>query len=76
MEELGRVNGDTTDANFDSYFTRAQFREAVFTLKNKFEMVRDEQRLKTTVVKVRPLEGDQLGKEIKTMIEGIKKYLK
>jgi hypothetical protein len=60
--------------HIQAFFKSAQFKEFIVTLKCKMEMVRDEQRLKVTVVKLRALEGDVLVKENKALLAAIKQY--
>jgi hypothetical protein len=67
--------GDDMDApNIAAFFKQAQFKEYIVTLKCKMEMVRDEQRLKVSAVKLRALEGDVLVKENKALLAAIKQY--
>ena len=50
------------------------FKDYLCTVKSKMESVKDEQRLKLTVVKLRPLENDTQLKECRVLIDAIKKY--
>jgi replication factor A1 len=60
-----------TNAELESIMREATFKEYLFSVKVKMETVRDEQRVKGTVVKVRPLD---YAREARVLLEGIKKY--
>jgi len=47
------------------------FKEALFTIKLKMEMVKDEQRIKATVLKMRPIE---FPRESRALLDAIKKF--
>jgi hypothetical protein len=66
-------NGGAADhPDFEAHFKHSLFKEYLVTAKVKMDTVKDEQRLKTTVVKIRPLEGDQLTRENKALLDAIK----
>lgn len=60
-----------TNAELESILREATFKEYLFSVKVKMETVRDEQRVKGTVMKVRPLD---YARETRVLLEGIKKY--
>ena len=72
---LKEVEDDIAHPSIDAFFKAAMFKEYIVTLKCKMEMVREEQRLKVTVVKLRPLEGEVLVKENKALVTAIKAYM-
>ena len=68
--------GEVDDTgSVEDLFNEVSFTEHLVTLKLKFEEVKGEQRLKTTVVKVRPLEGETLVRENKALLAAIKEYM-
>ncbi len=70
------MGGDSGNPDFEGVFNAALFREHLFTVKSKLETVRDEQRLKTTVVKLRPLEGfEAYCKEASAMAAAVRRYV-
>ena len=75
FKRLEEVGGDIAHPSIEAFFKASMFKEYIITLKCKMEMVREEQRLKVTVVKLRPLEGDTLAKENKALVTAIKQYM-
>jgi hypothetical protein len=60
-------------AEYVEIFHRSLYSDFLFSCKSKMEQVKDEQRLKTTLVKVRPLNvPDQLAKENAALSKYIK----
>ena len=57
--------------NFDAVIKDAGVKEMLFTVRVKMELVRDENRIKGTVIKVRSLD---YAKESRVLLEAIKKY--
>ena len=69
------VSGENGVDEASEVFKERSFRDVLVTLKSKMEPIKDEQKMKTTVVKVRPLEGDMLVKECRALINVIAKYM-
>jgi len=63
--------GDSGSPAFLSIMRACNFQEALFTIKVKMEMVKDEQRIKGSVVKLRQVEYPR---ESRSLLEAIKKY--
>lgn len=63
--------GDAASPAFLSAMRACNFQEALFTIKIKMEMVKDEQRIKATAVKLRQVEYPR---ESRSLLEAIKKY--
>lgn len=64
--------GQEQPAEFIEVFLRAMNKEFLFTLKSKSESYKDEQRMKTTVVKARELD---VARECKALLVNIRKYV-
>ncbi len=56
-------------------FKNAAFKEFLVTLKCKMEMVKEENRMKVTVVKLRALEGEQQARECRALLTAIAAYM-
>lgn len=72
--EDGTIDASSLPGEYHAFFKRSLFREYLLTVKAKMEAGRDggENRLRTTVVKVREVDA---AKESKALIAGLKKYL-
>ena len=56
-------------------FKAAAFKEFLVTIRCKMEQVKDESRMKVTVLRLRPLEGEQQVRECKTLLAAIRAYM-
>ncbi len=70
-EELASFKSSDMQARYDATFQEANFGTYVFRLRVKAEQVNDEQRIKNTVMSVRPL---NLVQESRDMLTAIKAY--
>jgi len=59
----------------EELFNEKSFTEQLVTLKVRKEQVKNEDKLKLTVIKVRPLEGETLVRENKVLLAAIKEYM-
>ena len=66
---------DPIKATREELLAMSKFQDFICTAKAKMEAVKDEQRLKTTITKLRPLVGDTLAKENRALIDAIKRYV-
>jgi hypothetical protein len=73
---LQECGGDLNHPDYEALLSRVMFKDYLCVVKAKLELVKEENRLKITVVKLRPLEGDQQVKECRALIDAIKKYAK
>lgn len=67
--------GDHTHPDYEAILKRTMFKEYICFVKAKMEMVKDMQKLKLTVIKIRPMEGDSQVKESRALINAIKAYI-
>jgi replication factor A1 len=63
------MTGGANQDYYDSVFARARYSEWIFKCKVKNEMVNDEQRLKTSVFALQPVDYLKESKDLLTMIE-------
>ena len=61
--------------NAKEIFKNAAFKEYLVTLKCKMEMVKEENRMKVTVIKLRALEGEQQARECRALLTAIAAYM-
>ena len=67
--------GENGTLKLEELLAMSKFQDFICTAKAKMEAVKDEQRLKTTITKLRPLVGDTLAKENRALIDAIKRYV-
>ena len=73
--QLVALAGREEDPEFEGIFKRGTFREYLITCRCKMETVRDEQRLKTTIVRLKAIENEVLVKENRATIDAIKRMM-
>ena len=73
--EQVQTNGEAGQDYAKECFKATAFKEYLVTLKCKMEMVKEENRMKVTVIKLRPLEGEQQARECRALLTAIAAYM-